>query len=151
MGRCRGRRTSPQDRRSTCERRICSSLSRPFAACPASSLFVVVQSVLDVIRIPGTTVVASPVLFPYFFFFFVRWFFQKKYRTRYVTYPPPKGSFVSTINVQTLLIFRVRVVMVLMYLRRVRNFFIWLSVSFLFLVKIRFRGGVYGFSTIDAC
>ena len=41
--------------------------------------------------------------------------------------------------------------MVLMYLRRVRNFFIWLSVSFLFLVKIRFRGGVYGFSTIDAC
>ena len=31
----------------TCERRICPSLSRPFAAGPASSLFVVVQSVLE--------------------------------------------------------------------------------------------------------
>ena len=39
----------------TCERCICPSLSRPFAAGPASRLFVVVQSVLDVIRIPGTT------------------------------------------------------------------------------------------------
>ena len=61
----------------TCERRICPSLSRPFAAGPASRLFVVVQSVLDVIRIPGTTVVliASPVSPPYFFF--VGWFFKK--------------------------------------------------------------------------
>ena len=48
----------------TCERRICPSLSRPFAAGPASSLFVVVQSVLDVIRIPGTTVVAYSSFFP---------------------------------------------------------------------------------------
>ena len=40
----------------TCERRICPSLSRAFAAGPASSLFVVVQGVLDVIRIPATTV-----------------------------------------------------------------------------------------------
>ena len=49
----------------TCGRRMCPSLSRPFAAGPASSLFVVVQSVLDVICIPGatvTTVVAPPVL-----------------------------------------------------------------------------------------
>ena len=36
----------------TCERRLCPSLSRPFAAGPASRLFVAVQSVLDVIRIP---------------------------------------------------------------------------------------------------
>ena len=35
-----------------------------FAAGPASSLFVVVQSVLDVIRIPGTTVVAYSSFFP---------------------------------------------------------------------------------------
>ena len=35
----------------TSERRIFPSLSRPFAAGPASSLFVVVQSVLDVIPI----------------------------------------------------------------------------------------------------
>ena len=64
-----------------CERRICLSLSRPFAAGPASSLFVVVQSVLDVIRIPGTTVVASPGFFPPFFCaFFVGWFFKKEYQ-----------------------------------------------------------------------
>ena len=53
----------------TCERRICPSLSRPFAAGPASSLFKVVQCVLDVMRIPGTTVVASPVSFPLSCFF----------------------------------------------------------------------------------
>ena len=53
----------------TCERRICLSLSRPFAAGPASSLFVVVQSVLDVISIPGTTVVASPVFFSLIYLF----------------------------------------------------------------------------------
>ena len=64
-------------KKKTGERRICPSLSRPFAAGPASSLFVVVQSVLDVIHIPGTTVVASPVFFPYFFFF-VGWFLKKK-------------------------------------------------------------------------
>ena len=65
----------------TCERRICPSLSRPFAAGPASSLFVVVQSVLDVIRIPGTTNGSSSFSgsFPLFFcFFFVGWFFKKK-------------------------------------------------------------------------
>ena len=56
----------------TCEQRICPSLSRPFAAGLASRLFVVVQSVLDVIRIPGTTVAASPVFPPYFLFFFCR-------------------------------------------------------------------------------
>ena len=39
LGRCRGRRTSRQNRRS--ERRICPLLSWPFAAGPASSLFVV--------------------------------------------------------------------------------------------------------------
>ena len=33
-----------------CERRICPSMSRPFAAGPASSLFVVVEGVLDVMR-----------------------------------------------------------------------------------------------------
>ena len=54
--------TRPKKR--TCESRICPSLSRPFAAGPASSLFVVVQSVLDVIRIPGTTVVAYSSFFP---------------------------------------------------------------------------------------
>ena len=73
----------------TRERRICPSLSRPFAAGPSSSLFVVVRSVLDVIlvrsvldviRIPGTTVVASPVFSPYFLLFFVCWFFKKKYQ-----------------------------------------------------------------------
>ena len=62
----------------TCERRICPSLSRPFAAGPASSLFVVVQSVLDVTRIPGTTVAASPVFFPLFFVFFCRLVLKKK-------------------------------------------------------------------------
>ena len=62
----------------TCERCICPSLSRPFAAGPASSLFVVVQSVLVVIRIPGTTVAASPVFSPYVEFFFVGWFLQNK-------------------------------------------------------------------------
>ena len=41
----------------------------------------VVQSVLDVIRIPGTTVVASPGFFPPFFCaFFVGWFFKKEYQ-----------------------------------------------------------------------
>ena len=76
-------------KKQTCERRICPSLSRPFAAGPSSSLFVVVRSVLDVIlvrsvldviRIPGTTVVASPVFSPYFLLFFVCWFFKKKYQ-----------------------------------------------------------------------
>ena len=61
----------------TCGRRILPSLSRPFAAGPASSLFVVVQSVLDVICIAGTTVVASPV-FPPCFCFFRRLVLQKK-------------------------------------------------------------------------
>ena len=58
----------------TCERRICPSLSRPFAAGPASSLFVVVQSVLDVIRIPGTTVVPGSLssVFPLLFCSFCR-------------------------------------------------------------------------------
>ena len=56
-------------KKQTCERPICPSLSRPFAAGSASSLFVVVQSVLDVICIAGTTVVASPVFSPYFCFF----------------------------------------------------------------------------------
>ena len=54
----------------TCERRICPSLSRPFAAGPASSLFVVVQSVLDVIRVPwynGSSSFSS--YFPHFFCF----------------------------------------------------------------------------------
>ena len=51
----------------TCGRRICHSLSRPFAAGPASSVFVVVQSVADVTRIPGTMVVASPVSPPFSF------------------------------------------------------------------------------------
>ena len=60
---------STRPKKHTRERRICSSLSRPFAAGPASSLFVVVQSVLDVIRLPGTTVVASPVSPPCFLFF----------------------------------------------------------------------------------
>ena len=55
----------------TCERRICPSLSRPFAPGPASSLFVVVQSVLDVIRIPGTRVAASSPVFPPHFLFFL--------------------------------------------------------------------------------
>ena len=59
----------------TCERRIWPSLSRPFAAGPASSLFVVVQSVLYVIRTPVTTVVASPVSRPPFVF--VGWFLKK--------------------------------------------------------------------------
>ena len=64
----------------TCERRICPSLSRPFAAGPASSLFMVVQSVLECdtyTRYNGTTVVASPVFSPYFLFFFVGWFLKK--------------------------------------------------------------------------
>ena len=68
----------------TCERRICPSMSRPFAAGPASSLFVVVQSVLDVIRIPGTTVCRINSSFssflPLFFVFFVGWFFKKDYQ-----------------------------------------------------------------------
>ena len=68
----------------TCERRVCPSLSRPFAAGPASSLFVVVHSVLDIIRIPGTTVrlrgfssFCSPI-----FYFCCRLVLQKK-KTRY--------------------------------------------------------------------
>ena len=62
-----------------CERRIYPSLSRPFAAGPAFSLFVVVQSLLDVIRIPGTVlIVASPIFSPSFLFFFVGWFLNKK-------------------------------------------------------------------------
>ena len=53
----------------TCERRICPSLSRPCAAGPACSMFVVVQSVLGVIRIPGTTVASCfSIFFPLFFF-----------------------------------------------------------------------------------
>ena len=69
----------------TCERRICPSLSRPFAAGPASSLFVVVQSVLDVMRIPGTTVRRScfSSCFPLYFFFLSAgsgWFFKKNYQ-----------------------------------------------------------------------
>ena len=54
-----------------CERYICPSLLRPFADGPASSLFVVVQSILDVIRIPVQryVVIACPVLSPYFLFF----------------------------------------------------------------------------------
>ena len=50
-----------------------------FAAGPASSFVVVVQSVHDVIRTPGTTVVASPVSPPYsIFVFFVGWFLKEK-------------------------------------------------------------------------
>ena len=65
----------------TCERRICPSLSRPFAAGPASSLFVIVQSVLDVIRVPGTTVRRSSLssFFPLFFVVFCRLVLFKKY------------------------------------------------------------------------
>ena len=72
--------TSHVAKKHTCERRICPSLPRPFAAGPASSLFVVVQSVLDVIRIPGTTVRRSSFSSfpPLFFVFFVGWFFKKK-------------------------------------------------------------------------
>ena len=55
----------------TCERRVCPLLPWPFAAGLASSLFVVIQNVLDVIRIPGTTVVASPVFCPPFLFCFL--------------------------------------------------------------------------------
>ena len=54
----------------TCERRTCPSLPPPFPAGPASSLFVVVQGVLDVIRIPATTVRRSSFSsFPSLFFF----------------------------------------------------------------------------------
>ena len=55
----------------TCERRICPSLSRPFAAGPASGLFVVVQSALDVLRIPGTTVRRINSSFSSFFLYFL--------------------------------------------------------------------------------
>ena len=65
----------------TCERRVCPSLSRPFAAAPASSLFVVVQSVLDVTRKSVATVVASPVS-PHYFLFFLSAGSLKK-NTRY--------------------------------------------------------------------
>ena len=65
----------------TCERCICPSLSRPFAAGPASSLFVVIQNVLDVIRKSGTTVRGNSFSgFPPLFFVFVGWFFKKIYR-----------------------------------------------------------------------
>ena len=67
-------------KKDTCERLICPSLSRPFAAGPASSLFVVVQSVLDVIRIPGTRYGSSFSSFFSLFFFFGGWFFQKEYQ-----------------------------------------------------------------------
>ena len=68
----------------TCERRTCPSLPPPFPAGPASSLFVVIQSVLDVIRTPGTTVrrssfSSSP---PLSFCFFRRLVHDKIY-TRY--------------------------------------------------------------------
>ena len=64
----------------TCERSICPSLSRPFADGTASSLFVVAQSILDVIRIPGTTVRRSSLssFFPLFLVFHVGWFFENK-------------------------------------------------------------------------
>ena len=72
---------APRPKKHTCERRICPSLSRPFAAGPASSLFVVVQRVVGVIGVPGTkTVVVSPVFFPYFFVFFCRLVLEKKNR-----------------------------------------------------------------------
>ena len=69
-------------KRHTCERRICPSLSRPFAAGPASSLFVVVQSVLECdtyTRYNGSSFSSFP---PIFLFFFVGWFFKKKTGTR---------------------------------------------------------------------
>ena len=78
VGQVPGSHVATRAKKHTCERRICPSLSRPFAAGPASSLFVVVQSVLDVTRIPGTTVAASPVFFPLFFVFFCRLVLKKK-------------------------------------------------------------------------
>ena len=65
----------------TCERRICPTLSWPFSAGPASSLFAVVQSVLDVIRIPGTRYNGSSSFcsfFPYFLFFLSAGSLKKK-------------------------------------------------------------------------
>ena len=64
----------------TCERRICPSLSRPFAAGPASSLFVVVQSVLDVIRISGTRRSSFSSFPPLYLIFFVGCFFKKNHQ-----------------------------------------------------------------------
>ena len=54
VGQVPGTSHATRPKKHTCERRIYPSLSRPFAAGPASSLFMGVQSVLDVIRIPGT-------------------------------------------------------------------------------------------------
>ena len=92
LGRCQGRHTSRQDRWSTHVNDVSvpryhgviTALSRPFPAGPASSLFVVIQSVLDVIRTPGTTVrrssfSSSP---PLSFCFFRRLVHDKIY-TRY--------------------------------------------------------------------
>ena len=82
LGRYRGRRTSRLHRRSTHVKDASVPRCRGllFAAGPASSLFVFVQSVIDVIRIPGTTVVASPLFPPHFFCFFVGRFFHKDYQ-----------------------------------------------------------------------
>ena len=75
---------STRPKKHTCERRTCPScrglLQPALQPAPASNLFVVVQSVLDVIRIPGATVVASLVFFPYLLFFFVGWFLKEKYQ-----------------------------------------------------------------------
>ena len=80
VGQVPGTSHATRPKKHTCERRIYPSLSRPFAAGPASSLFMVVQSVLECdtyTRYNGTTVVASPVFSPYFLFFFVGWFLKK--------------------------------------------------------------------------
>ena len=85
LGRCRGRRTSRQDRRSThvndASVSRCRGLLQPV---PPPVCSVVVQSVLDVIRIPGTTVCRINSSFssflPLFFVFFVGWFFKKDYQ-----------------------------------------------------------------------
>ena len=79
MGRCHGRRTSRQDRRS--ERRICPSLSWPFAAGPASSLFVVGcrrYPSCDTYQVPGHSYLLLDHAVRFFPFFC--WFFQTNSR-----------------------------------------------------------------------
>ena len=85
LGRCRGRRTSRQDRTSThvCDASVPRCRGLLFAAVPASSVFVVVQSALGVIRIRTRYNGSSfSSFFPLFLFFISAGSWQKIQGTR---------------------------------------------------------------------
>ena len=81
LGRCRGRRTSRQDRRSTHVNDAsvprCRGLLQP-APPPVCSWLSTASLILYVYQVQRYVFVASPVFVPLFFIFVVGWFFKKR-------------------------------------------------------------------------